>query len=114
MSRRQWGHGFHTGKAAARSDSALGFPAGLFFHTRNEYGRISRQGVVVGKYDDGEFLVRFFSWFDGFLLPDVFKFTIDEAADWSWYDSAADMRMAYEFESGITEDASFTIFEVAA
>lgn len=103
MSKEQWGHGFHTGKAAAKKEMKRGesFPVGYFFHVRREDGEIQFQGKVTGRNGDTIF-VRYFSWWGGHMTEGVFPFSMADTSEWIWYETADDMCSAYEKECEVT------------
>jgi len=95
MSKEQWGHGFHTGKAAAKKEMKRGesFPVGYFFLTHGADGNVEHQGKVTGRNGD-TLLVRYFSWIDGHLMDKVFPFDMADTSQWEWYDTEEDMASA--------------------
>ena len=93
MSKKQWGHGFHTGKAAAKKDMKQdgSFPVGYFFLTHDANGNVQYQGKVTGRAGD-TILVRYFSWMDGYLTEGVSPLDIVDTRQWAWYETVEDMR----------------------
>ena len=102
MSQEQWGHGFYKGKEAAKKEIQREgpFPVGYFFHIRDANGKIDKQGMVTGRSGD-TFIARYFSWVVGDLMEKAIPFDIDDTADWTWYQTAEDMRMAWAKEAGL-------------
>ena len=97
MSREQWGSGFHSGIKAAASKQLQqeNFPVGFYFTTKKD-DKIQYQGVVKAKCGD-VYVVKYFSWVMGELGDSVYSFKIDDMKDWTWYQSAKDMRRAIAY-----------------
>jgi hypothetical protein len=61
MSRRQWGHGYHTGK---REVPQKGY-VGLFFHSFHEDGELKWQGQIIRRVEKDRWAAQLYSWDDG-------------------------------------------------
>jgi hypothetical protein len=67
---------------------------GRFFHAI-EGGKISWQGVVIGRISDGCYLVQLFEWPMG--EPSVQRIVaVSEMSRWLFYSDAEEMRHSYE------------------
>ena len=70
---------------------------GQYFH-KIENGKITWQGLVIGKLEQGFYLVQLFEWLMG--EPSIQRIvTIEEMRDWFFYDSAEQMIFSYEHGS---------------
>jgi len=95
MSKKQWGHGYFTGKNSADLLSDKEGFVGLFFHTFAPDGILSKQGVVRKKVSDYHYLVSYFNWFDGAIGEGEIITLPSEDTKFSWYLSAKEMRNAF-------------------
>lgn len=105
MSKQQWGHGFFSGlKQAEKLQIAQeDFPVGFFFTYKGEDGKIERQGMVARRSGD-KFLIRFFSWADGYLGDSVHPYSLEDMSSWTWYETAKQLRLAVAEHFGWNED----------
>jgi hypothetical protein len=94
MSKKQWGHGFHSGVKSAKKDSLVG----MWFHTRDENGDICWQGVVDKYLKGGNYVVYLANWLSGSL--DLRKtVSFKQMRDWEFYETHEEMNRAYELEA---------------
>ena len=99
MSRKQWGHGYHTAMELA-SKSTPPDPTGLkgkWFHTfydDNGKKRILEQGQVLSLPTPDTLLVQYYSWIDGNPTNQkILKLT--DMMDAHFYANDKEMRWAY-------------------
>ena len=67
----------------------------MFFHEFDEEKALQRQGMIIKKYKDDEYFVMFFNFLDGSASPDREIISFKEKANFQFYDTAKDMRLAY-------------------
>jgi hypothetical protein len=71
---------------------------GRFFHSIDG-GKISWQGVVIGRISDERYLVQLFEWAMG--EPSVQRIvSASEMSPWLFYSDADEMRHSYEHGTG--------------
>lgn len=76
----------------ATEDSPI---VGLFFHSKED-GKISWQGQVVGSCGYGYYIVQLMSWIHGGESNMKVVQLSDMAADWDFFETAEEMRLAYD------------------
>jgi hypothetical protein len=104
MGREQWGHGYHKGLETAKvNKSGL---VGLYVHRLDENGTIINQMQIEKELPDNKFMLRYFSWADGYPNKLV-MFTLEEMKNFVFYTSqeewneASDKQFQIEHEERI-------------
>jgi len=88
MSRKQWGHGFHTGRKSAK---ARGY-VGLWFYSLNESAQLQYQGRIVRRVDNDHWAAQLHSWLDGIASGQLWILDRAELGKLTLFESSADLR----------------------
>lgn len=74
--------------------------AGNFFHEKQTchcgFVVVETQGVVIGRVEEGKYLVQYFEWLLGQPSTRGVR-ALDEMADWDFFSSGADMTFHWDY-----------------
>lgn len=111
MSRKQWGHGYHTGAASKKKSGYVG----LWFFTTNDKGMIQYQGQIRRRVSKDSFAVQHHEWMMGEANGSLVVVSLEELKTFQLFETATDLRYSiHEFQMRHPElypDASSEAFE---